>query len=462
MSLALEERSQDLGEGPKARRPRTGAELRVLIVCEHASARFGGEAALPLHYFRVLRAREVPVWLITHARTRDELSALFPADASIHYVEDTMLNRAMWRLGQLLPDRIGYFTVGFVSRFATQLAQRRLARQLIAREYIDIVHQPMPVSPREPSMMFGLGAPVVIGPMNGAMDYPAAFRQRRRLGEGWMLGLGRASAAWLNRLMPGKRRAALLLVANPRTQAALPAGVCNDVVELVENGVDLSLWRSTGGEEGQVLPFTQFVYMGRLVECKAVDMLVEAFVRAARTCPISLVIMGDGSERAALERLALHAGVHTAGSEAELGRIAFCGWLSQSECAERLHAADCLVMPSLLDCGGAVVLEAMAMAKPVIATAWGGPTDYLDESCGILVPPSDRAALVSGFAGAMTRLACAPSERRRMGDAGRAKVEREYDWDVKAERILKIYESVVLLTDSEFATEHANPNGIAV
>ena len=56
---------------------------RVLIVAEHASARFGGEAALPLHYFRVLRNRGVPVWLVTHARTRDELSALYPGDARI-------------------------------------------------------------------------------------------------------------------------------------------------------------------------------------------------------------------------------------------------------------------------------------------------------------------------------------------------------------------------------------------
>ncbi len=48
--------------------------LRVLIAAEHASARFGGEAALPLHYFRVLRKRGIPVWLVTHARTRDELA----------------------------------------------------------------------------------------------------------------------------------------------------------------------------------------------------------------------------------------------------------------------------------------------------------------------------------------------------------------------------------------------------
>ena len=48
-------------------------DLKILIVADHASARFGGEAVLPIHYFRELRARGLPVWLLTHARTRDEL-----------------------------------------------------------------------------------------------------------------------------------------------------------------------------------------------------------------------------------------------------------------------------------------------------------------------------------------------------------------------------------------------------
>lgn len=51
--------------------------MRVLVVAEHASASFGGEAALPLRYFRVLRDRGIPVWLITNARVPDELISRF-------------------------------------------------------------------------------------------------------------------------------------------------------------------------------------------------------------------------------------------------------------------------------------------------------------------------------------------------------------------------------------------------
>ena len=414
-------------------------DLKVLIVAEHASARFGGEAALPLHYFRVLRNRGIPVWLVAHARTRDELSNLYPHGDRIQYIEDTAWHRAMWRLGKRLPDQISYFTTGFLSRLSTQLAQRRVVRRLVRECGISVVHQPMPVSPREPSMLFGLGAPVVIGPMNGGMDYPPAFRRQRGAVERVLLRLGRASATALNALMPGKRRAATLLVANRRTRDALPAGVCANVVELVENGVDLSLWQAPAARsdapEGAAVTFA---FMGRLVGWKAVDLLLRAFAAARMRAPMRLWILGDGTERERLEALAAELGLSGTAPDAT-GSVHFAGWLAQAACAQRLREADCLVLPSLLECGGAVVLEAMSMGKPVIATAWGGPLDYLDETCGVLVAPDSRDAIVAGFAGAMVEMAQSASSRRRLGESGLAKVRNEYDWELKVDAMLDVY-----------------------
>ena len=169
--------------------------LSVLIVCEHASARFGGEAVLPLHYFRLLRDRGLKVWLVAHARTRDEISDLFPGETRIRYVEDSLLHIALWRIGKHLPTQIAYVTTGFLSRLLLQRAQLQIVRSLVASDGIDVVHQPTPVSPREPSIIFDVGAPVVIGPMNGGMDYPPAFRRHRGWVENVLLGFGRSGAA---------------------------------------------------------------------------------------------------------------------------------------------------------------------------------------------------------------------------------------------------------------------------
>ncbi|HEV7913224.1 MAG TPA: glycosyltransferase family 4 protein [Albitalea sp.] len=422
----------------------------MLIVCEHASAQFGGEAALPLHYFRVLRARGAAVWLLTHARTRDELTRLFPGETRIHYLPDTGLNRLMWRIGRRLPAQVAYFTSGFVSRVSTQWQQRRLARRLVAQERIDVVHQPMPVSPREPSLMHGLGAPVIIGPMNGGMDYPPAFRRHRGAIERGLLGAGRFSAGVLNALMPGKRHAAWLLVANRRTRDALPAGVCPRIAEVVENGVDLSLWQADApAREPPTSPVTRFAFVGRLVDWKAVDLLLQAFQRASREARLALVVMGDGLERVSLERLAADLGI--VAPDAQSDGVHFTGWLPQQACARNLQDADVLVLPSLLECGGAVVLEAMAMGKPVIATAWGGPLDYLDDACGVLVPPTDRESLVRGLADAMVRLAASPELRRQMGRRGREKVLRDHDWEVKVDRIVELYRQARLVSHDSAA-----------
>jgi glycosyltransferase involved in cell wall biosynthesis len=119
--------------------------------------------------------------------------------------------------------------------------------------------------------------------------------------------------------------------------------------------------------------------------------------------------------------------------------VTFSGFLSQKDCAERLKDADALVLPSLFECGGAVVLEAMAAGLPVIATAWGGPMDYLDPTCGILVEPDSREALVEGFAAAMKTLAQSPQVRVKMGESGYARARQSFDWDRKIDQILELY-----------------------
>ncbi|WP_128255506.1 glycosyltransferase family 4 protein [Falsirhodobacter deserti] len=407
---------------------------RVLIVSEHASLAFGGEAALPLHFFRGLFRRGVPVWLIVHERTRRELEELLPEAADrILYVPDTSLNRLMWKLGARLPKQISYLTFGYISRVASQRLARQMARDLVRKEAITIVHQPIPVSPREPSLLKDMGAPVIMGPMNGNMSFPDGFEGsvKGKQALGLFVGAGRAVSSALHRLMPGKLQASALIVANDRTATGLPKAAKGDVLTLVENGVDLAVWSPPQPETAPNRDGTRFVFMGRLVDWKAVDVLVEAMARLPQDIPATLEIIGNGPMRPSIEAAVQAAGLSD--------RVTFAGWLPQSECAKRIAQADALVLPSIYECGGAVVLEAMACSLPVIATAWGGPVDYLNEECGILVPPTSRAALVEGFAAAMTKLAADPELRRRMGEAGRARIVAEFDWNTKIDRILEIY-----------------------
>ena len=407
--------------------------MRIVIVAEHASAQFGGEAFLPLHYFRLLCSHNIETWLVVHVRAQAELQSLFPDDGDrIHFLADTWIHRLLWHCQKLLPRRVGEATIGLLSHLYTQIIQRRLVRRLVREQKIDIIHEPIPVSPKQPSLMFAVGAPVVIGPLNGGMEFPPGFRSREgRLAE-LSVTLGRRSSDLFNRFVPGKLRAQILLVANERTKQALPTGVRGTVVELAENGVDLSVWQSAALVFKAPNKTVHFVFVGRLVDWKAVDLLLEAFGPVVAQTDALLEIIGDGLLRHELEAQTARLGLTSS--------VVFAGWLSQEQCVVRLQQAVGLVLPSLLECGGAVVLEAMAMGLPVIATNWGGPADYVDSTCGILIEPTSKEVLVNGLTDAMLKLALSPELRLKMGRAGQERVQQHFDWERKIDRLIEIYQ----------------------
>ncbi|MEG4963971.1 MULTISPECIES: glycosyltransferase family 4 protein [unclassified Microcoleus] len=410
--------------------------MRIVIVGQNASTKFGGEALLPLNYFRILRSRQKEIWLVVHARTQAELTALFPEERDrMHFVPDTWLHRVLNNCGLFIPARVNEFTFGLLSHLYTQVLQRRIVRQLVSEQEIDIVHEPTPVSATVPSLMFGLGVPVVIGPMNTSVKFPLAFRSRQNLTIDILIEIGHQCVDFFNRLFPGKIKAETLLVANYRTKQALPAGVQGKIIEVVENGVDFSVWRSDSTLSKAATGQVHFIFLGRLIDWKAVDLLLEAFAAVVAQTDAVLEIIGDGDIRGELEAQTARLGIDSS--------VVFSGWLSQEQCALKMQQADTMVFPSLRECGGAVVMEAMAVGLPVIATNWGGPADYMDSTCGILVEPASKEGFVKGLTDAMLKLAHSPELRQSMGCAGRERVRQHFDWERKVDRILEIYQQTI-------------------
>ena len=410
--------------------------MRIVIVGQNASTQFGGEALLPLNYFRIHRSRQKEIWLVVHARTQAEFTALFPeARDRMHFVHDTWLHRLLNNCGLFIPARVNEFTFGLLSHLYTQVLQRRIVRRLVSEHQIDVVHEPTPVSATVPSLMFGLGVPVVIGPMNTSVKFPLAFRSRQNPIIDLLIAIGYQCVDFFNRLFPGKIKAETVLVANDRTKQALPAGVQGQIIELVENGVDFSVWRSESTVSKEPNPQVHFVFLGRLVDWKGVDLLLEAFAPVVAQTNAVLEIIGDGKMREELEAQTARLAIDDS--------VIFSGWLSQEQCAIKLQQADAMVMPSLREPGGAVVLEAMAVGLPVIATNWGGPADYMDSTCGILVEPASKEGFVQGLADAMLKLAHSPELRQSMSCAGRERVRQHFDWERKVDRILEIYQQTI-------------------
>jgi glycosyltransferase involved in cell wall biosynthesis len=243
--------------------------------------------------------------------------------------------------------------------------------------------------------------------------------------------IGRVLSEVVNRLIPGKIQADALIVANNCTRKALPRGYRGEVYEVVESGVDLSIWTPRDTRPLVAGSGVRFVFSGRFVELKGISFLVEAFRNVTEKTDASLELIGDGEMRPEIEKRI---------SEMRIDdKIIFHGWKSMPEAAEIIRKCDIFVMPSLRECGGSAILEAMALGLPVIATNWAGPSNYVAESSGLLVDPLSKEEFIRGLTDAMLRLAEAPELRRSMGLAGIERVKTCYfDWDSKADRVLAI------------------------
>ncbi len=417
------------------------AQPRILIVCEHASNRFGGEAMLPLNYFVLLSQRLPQVHLITHIRTRNSIEAIPDVNTEhIHYIPDTWLHIWLNKLSGFIPDRLALASTGALMHLITQLYQWRIARRIIRQYGIDVIHEPAPVSPRQPSMMFGLGVPVVIGPMNGGMDFPPAFRHMTGRVEKTLYRVMRGLTDLYNVCLPGKFFADILLVANARTRQALPALHRGKIIELVENGVFAhKIIQHPRQYQQQDRPVA--LYVGRLQDWKAIDILIDA-LRQCQNGQLRLRIVGDGPERTNLQ--------HRAADLTD--RIEFTGAIPHDRIMDEYDRADMFLLPSIRECGGAVVLEAMARGLPVAATNWGGPADYITAETGLLIDPLSREHLVTQFALAMDNLAANPSLRKQYGTAAVARIRQEFTWEDKIDRMLNIYAQAMTTHFSEADT----------
>ena len=154
-------------------------------------------------------------------------------------------------------------------------------------------------------------------------------------------------------------------------------------------------------------------YVGRLVPIKDLPTLVRGFAIAAREVPNSwLLIAGDGPERPALEALSAELGTRP--------RVRFIGW---TEALPALYATmDVCALTSLNEGTPVAIIEAMAAARAVVATAVGGVPDVVrDGETGLLIPHGEPSAL----AAAVIRLSNAEL-RQRLGARAREDVGQRF------------------------------------
>ena len=212
---------------------------------------------------------------------------------------------------------------------------------------------------------------------------------------------------------------------------------------VIANGVDPS--RFAVAETAWREPPT-FGAVGSLIPVKGHEYLIDAFARVAQEIPgARLLIAGEGSERAALEALAEKRDI--SGSVELMGLV--------SDMPGFLAEIDVLVHSSLMEGLPLAVLEAMAAAKPVIASDIPALADLLEQGeTGELVPPADSSALAQ----AMLEVARDPETARAKGRRARERVVASYSLESTVAGYAKLYDRLVRDAGIESGTVGVTPS----
>ncbi|MBV8202968.1 MAG: glycosyltransferase [Acidobacteria bacterium] len=171
--------------------------------------------------------------------------------------------------------------------------------------------------------------------------------------------------------------------------------------------------------------------VGRLAPEKGLPFLLEAVALGrARGLPLALVLVGDGPDRASLEREAERRGI-----------AAHARFLGFQRHLESLYPAfDVFAMPSLEEASPMALLEAMACGCAIVASAVGGVPEILAGGrCGLLVEPASPGALARAFA----QLAAEPGLRRHVAAEARARILADYDLPAMIRRHEQLYLSLL-------------------
>lgn len=189
-------------------------------------------------------------------------------------------------------------------------------------------------------------------------------------------------------------------------------------------------------------PVRRLLFVGLLVERKGVDVLLRALARSARDTPggpVRLTVVGDGPHRAGLEGLRDTLGLHD--------RVDFLGF--RSDVAHLMAKHDAFVLPARMEQQPLVLIEAMAVGLPVVATDVGGVADMLGGR-GRLVPPDD----VDALAAAVTELVHSDGTDRARAAAELSRyAQARFSVDVCLEQHLDLY--------LELAEESNSPGPVA-
>jgi glycosyltransferase involved in cell wall biosynthesis len=317
-----------------------------------------------------------------------------------------------------LPPNVHVHSLGEVGRPRFMWELRRLFRRLAGERRFDLAHQLNPVDVGVSLALTGDHTPLVLGPYYSDWA-PSGPGADARVGP-FKLRAKRVIRA------AQQRRAAMLLLSTPAATANVESGQAR--VRELPHGIDDRVWRPSSPPPAE----QTVLFLANLEVRKGIHVLLDAFEALAPRLPDArLQVAGDGPESDAVRRRIRESPA--------LARVELLGRVDRDRVLALMQSCDVYCLPSYGEPFGISALEAMACARPVVATAAGGLQHLVPDAGGRKVPPGDAAAL----ADALAELLGDAELRRAMGAHNRQVVEERFAWPRVGDRLEELYEEAI-------------------
>jgi len=229
----------------------------------------------------------------------------------------------------------------------------------------------------------------------------------------------------------------LVAVSNSLREGLVQNGIKN--VKTIHTGADLDFWQTNKHEISSLRKRYNLenkkvvLFGGRLSESKGGKKTIEAMSKITKEVPDAILLVLGAVDRFAssMKKLANELGIRD--------RLVFTGWIDRENISNAYALSDVVLVPSLyLDPFPRIVIEAMASAKPVIATCYGGaPEIVVDGVTGFVVNPLNPNEIAAKTLDFLKN----PKKAEKFGQAGYERVKSDFNLDKVVEEYLTIYQS---------------------
>ena len=302
-------------------------------------------------------------------------------------------------------------------------AALKRAKSICEQEKIDVIHQITPVEFRAIGNYHKISGPkFVCGPVAGGQTTPKALKGYTK--KYAMVEMVRAVVNWLckARYVVSRKleKCDYIFFANRETKEYLKDAIREQQSNTILT--DVSIDAQIHQDRDRAADRIRFAVIGRLVYLKGHAFLLDALARIPADLNWECCIVGTGSEREDLVKKCAEYGLDK--------KVTFSGPVAHTEISKVYRNTDVLIMPSLREATGTVLIEAMAHGVPVVTIKRFGGADLLDEQVAWLYDGETQEACIENLKNSLIACILNPGEVTKKGKNAQIRVS-QYTWEKK-------------------------------